>query len=154
MDPRVPENANDPIAHMDMLTYLGKYLQVLHYSCHTANGAGLRSWLVPQCCMHHIVMSVGLIPRTAATFGPLDVLFTGSLGVVRTTDGAEFKRPKIKEKLGVNQNSREVSGDRSSRRGIRECCDVCGSSGKSITPPQTCPTSVSVYSQRLALIPD
>lgn len=106
MDPRVPENANDPIAHMDMLTYLGKYLQVLHYSCHTANGAGLRSRLVPQCCMHHIVMSVGLIPRTAATFGPLDVLFTGSLGVVRTTDGAEFKRPKIKEKLGVNQNSR------------------------------------------------
>lgn len=35
-----------------------------------------------------------------------------------------------------------------------EACDVCGSRGSSITPPQTFPTSVSVCSQRLALIPD
>lgn len=91
---RVPQNANDPIAHTDLLTYFGKYLQVLHYSCHTANGAGLRSWLAPRCCMHHIVMSVGLIPRTAATFGPLDVLFTGSLGLVRTTVWSRVQKTK------------------------------------------------------------
>lgn len=35
-----------------------------------------------------------------------------------------------------------------------EACDVCGSRGSSITPPQTFPTSVWVCSQRLALIPD
>lgn len=154
---QVPKNANDVIAHMDLLTYLQKYLQVLHYSCHTANGAGLRSWLFPPCCAHHIGMSLGLIPRAMATFGPLDVLFAGSPGVVRTAEGGEFKRPKqqITREVGSkSENDREVSSDRSSRHGIRGCCDVCGSSGKSITPPQTFPTSVSVYSQRLALIPD
>lgn len=102
-------------------------------------------------------MSFGLIPRAVATFGPLAVLFAGSLGVVRTAGGVEFKRRKqqITREVGSkSENDREVSSDRSSRHGIRGCCDVCGSSGKSITPPQTFPTSVSVYSQRLALIPD
>lgn len=96
-------------------------------------------------------MSVGLIPRTVATFGPLDMLFAGSQGVVRFADGGEFKRPKQQIKREVwskSENDREVSSDRSSRHGIRGCCDVCGSSGKSITPPQTLPTRVSVYSQR------
>lgn len=155
--PQVPKNANDLIAHMDLLIYLQKYLQVLHYSCHTDNRAGLRSWLFPRCCAHHIEMSFGLIPRTVATFGPLAVLFASSLGVVRTAAGGEFKRPKqqITREVGSkSENDREVSSDRSRRHGIRGCCDVCGSSGKSITPPQTFPTSVSVYSQRLALIPD
>lgn len=102
-------------------------------------------------------MSFGLIPRAAATFGPLAMLFAGSLGVVRTADGVEFKRPKqqiTREAGSESENGREVSGNRSSRHGIGGCCDVCGSSGKSITPPQTFPTSVPVYSQRLALIPD
>lgn len=102
-------------------------------------------------------MSFGLMPRAVATFGPLDVLFVDSLGVVRTADGGEFKRPKqqITREVGSkSENDSEVSSNRSSRQGIGGCCDVCGSSGKSITPPQTFPTSVSVYNQRLALIPD
>lgn len=47
--PQVPKNAKDLVTHMALLTYLQKYLQVLYYSCHTANGAGLQSWLFPRC---------------------------------------------------------------------------------------------------------